>query len=139
MGTPTAMNGFDPAAEAGTLADLFNSLSEALDDFRLSDTDPPLTTDQMARLKDEAQALEDRAHYFTAQAIGATLQTIQPDLQQIRNVTAAAKAQLQNLQTADKVISVATSVLSLGTAIAAGNPASIIAAANALGNTLAGN
>jgi len=66
----------DPAAEAGQLADLFNSLSQALDDFRLGDRIPPLPADQLARLKDEAQALEDRAHFFTAQAIGATLQSI---------------------------------------------------------------
>jgi hypothetical protein len=127
----------DPAAEANQMADLFNDLSQAVDDFRLSDLDPPLSTDQASRLKDEAQSMEDRAHYFTAEAIGATLQSIQPDLANIKAVTAEAKSQLNNLDDISKAISIATSALSLGTAIAAGNPMSIAAAATALAQTLA--
>jgi len=138
MAPPAAAVPIDPAAEAGQLADLFNSLSQALDDFRLGDRVPPIPDDQLARLKDEAQALEDRAHYFTAQAIGATLQSIQSDLTNIKAVTAQAKAQLVVLNDVSKAISIATSALSLGTAIAAGNPASIAAAAEALAQTLTG-
>jgi len=138
MATPAAPNGIDLVAEAGALADLFNDLSQALDDFRLGDIDPPLTADETARLKDEAQALEDRAHYFTAQAIGATLQTIQPDLAKIKELTVAAKTQLAHLNDVAKVIGVATSVLSLGTAIVAGNPGGIFTAADALEQTLTG-
>ena len=126
----------DPAAEAGQLADLFNGLSQALDDFRLDDHNPPIPGDQLARLKDEAQALEDRAHYFTAQAIGATLQSIQPNLANIKAVTTQAKNQLGVLNDVSKVISIATSALSLATAIAAGNPGSIATAATALAQTL---
>jgi hypothetical protein len=123
----------DPAAEAGNLADLFNALSQAVDDFRLGDTIPADTPrDQVARLKDEAQALEDRAHHFTAEAIGATLQSIQPDLANIKAVTAEAKTEVGILNDVSKVISIATLGLSLGTAIAAGNPASIAAAVEAL-------
>ena len=128
----------DPTAEAGKLADLFNSLSQALDDFRLGDHIPPIPADQLGRLKDEAQAIEDRAHFFTAQAIGATLQSIQPDLANIKAVTVQAKTQVGVLNNVSKVISIATSALSLGTAIAAGNPGSIAAAATALAQTLAG-
>jgi hypothetical protein len=128
----------DPAVEAGQLADLFNNLSQALDDYRLDDHVSPIPADQLARLKDEAQSLEDRAHYFTAQAIGATLQSIQSDLVKIKGVTAQAKDQVSKLNDVSKVISIATSALSLGTAIAAGNPVSIVAAADALAQTLAG-
>jgi uncharacterized phage infection (PIP) family protein YhgE len=138
MTPPAVPVPIDPADEAGQLADLFNNLSQALDDFRLADHDPPISTDQLARLKDEAQSLEDRAHYFTAQAIGATLQSIQPNLAKIKADTAQAEAQLGKLNDISKVITIATSVLSLGTAIAAGNPLSIVAAANALAETLAG-
>jgi hypothetical protein len=126
----------DPAAEAGRLADLFNDLSQAVDEFRLSDQDPPLTGYQMARLKDEAQALEDRAHYFTAEAIGATLQSIQQELANIKAVTSQAQAQLRVLNNISRAIAIATSALSLATAIAAGNPSSIGAAAKALAETL---
>jgi hypothetical protein len=137
MAQPALPVPLDPVAEAGALADLFNNLSQALDDFRLSDHDPPLSSEELGRLKDEAQALEDRAHYFTAQAIGATLQSIQPDLANIKAVTAQAKNHVGVLQDVSKVISIATSALSLGTAIAAGNPASIVAATSALAQTLA--
>jgi hypothetical protein len=136
MTTPLSLP-MNAAEEAGELADLFNDLSQTVDEFRLADHDPPLTPDQLARLKDEAQALENRAQHFTAESIGATLESIQADLANIKNVTAEANAQLGHLNTVADVISIATSVLSLGTAIAAGNPGSIIAAAEALGQTLA--
>ena len=138
MATPGPPVPIDPVAEAGQLADLFNNLSQALDDFRLGDHTPPVPADQLARLKDEAQAMEDRAHFFTAQAIGATLQSIQSDLANIKAVTAQAKNQLAVLNDVSKVITIATSALSLGTAIAAGNPVSIAAAADALAQTLSG-
>ena len=136
MASPPPTVAIDPAAEAGQMADLFNALSQAIDDFRLSDMVPPLTADEASRLKDEAQAMEDRAHYFTAQAIGATLQSIQPDLATIKAMAVEATNQLGVLDEVSKVISIATSALSLGTAIAAGNPMSISAAADALAQTL---
>jgi hypothetical protein len=136
MSSPSARITIDPAAEAGQLADLFNDLSDAVDEFRLSNQNPPLTSQETSRLKDEAQMLEDRAHYFTAEAIGATLQSIQPNLSQIKLVTAEACDQLETLDKVSRVISIATSALNLATAIAAGNPSSIFAAATALGEIL---
>jgi len=136
MGSHGARISIDPTAEAGRLADLFNDLSQAVDEFRLSDLDPPLTMLQMSRLKNEAQALEDRAHFFTAEAIGATLQTIQQDLANIKAVTAQAQQQFQVLTNISKAIAIATSALSLATAIAAGNPLNIAAAAKGLAETL---
>jgi len=136
MGSHGTRISIDPAAEAGRLADLFNDLSQAVDEFRLSDLDPPLTMAQMSRLKNEAQALEDRAHFFTAEAIGATLQTIQPDLANIKAVTLQAQAQFKVLTNISKAIAIATSALSLATAIAAGNPVTIVAAAKGLAETV---
>jgi hypothetical protein len=127
----------NPAVEARRLADLFSSLSQALDEFRLGEHDPPIPADQFARLKKDAQALEDRAHFFTAKAIGATLQSIQADLSNIKAVTAQAKTQLVVLKDISRVISIATSALALGSAIAAGNPGSIAAATAELAGTLA--
>jgi hypothetical protein len=126
----------DPATEANNLANLFYALSQGVDDFRLTPRTPPLDPATAGRLKDEAQALDDRAHYFTAAAIGATLQSIQPNLEDIKTLTAEAQKQVNNANTVDKVIMIATSVLSLGTAIAAGNIPSILAAAQALETTL---
>jgi hypothetical protein len=122
-------------SDANDLATLFNEFSQAVDDFRLS-FEPPLAPSQMARLKDESQALEDRAHYFTAEAIGPTLESLQSDLASVKAVTAQAKAQLSGLNDVAKGITIATSVLSLGTAIAAGDPTTILAATQALGGVL---
>ena len=122
----------DPATEANNLANIFFSLSQALDSFRFAPRNPPLTPTQAARLKDESQALDDRAHHFTAEAIGATLQAIQGDLASIKTLTAQAKQQVQKLNDVDKVIKVVTSALSLGTAIAAGNLGNIQSAVEAL-------
>ena len=132
MPTNTGANQIDQATEANNLANGFYALSQATDDFRFAARNPPLTDAQAALLKDESQALDDRAHYFTAEAIGATLQIIQEDLSNIKVLTAQAKQQVQNLNDVDKVIKIVTSALSLGTAIAAGNVPSILSAAQAL-------
>lgn len=136
MASPSSGDPMDQAAQANELAVLFNDLSQAVDDFRLN-FEPPLQSEQMSRLKDESQALEDRAHYFTAQAIGATLAQIAPDLDAIKATTVEAKRQLYNLNSISKAISIATSAVSLGAAIAAGNPAAIAAATEALVQTMA--
>jgi hypothetical protein len=125
----------DPATEANNLANLFYGLSQALDDFRLN---PPAGTppEQLGQLKDEAQALDDRAHYFTGQAIGATLQAIQNNLAQVKGVTADATAQVGRLNDVSKIISIATAGLALGASIASGNPVSILSNAQALAQAL---
>ena len=128
----------DPAQEAEDLARLFNKLSQALDDFRLSDSIPDDTPPELlARLKDEAQALEDKAHFFTAEAIGATLQSVQIDLAKIKAATAEATAQVAKLNDVSKVISIATAGLALGASIASGNPGSIVATAEAFAQAVA--
>jgi hypothetical protein len=121
----------DAAKEAADLADLFNQLSDSLDDFRLNAPTgtPPA---QLSQLKDEAQALTDRAHHFTALSMAATLQAIQNDLAKIKAATASAAAQVAVLNNVSKVISIATAGVALGAAIASGNPASIVATAEGL-------
>jgi hypothetical protein len=138
MGTNAGPIVIDPVAEANALANLFYSLSQALDNFRLGDFNPPLSGDNAASLKAEAQALDDRAHEFTAQAIGATLQTIQADLAKIKDVTNQAIHQLGVLNDVSKVISIATSALSLGTAIVSGDPLAIVGAVDGLAEAVDG-
>jgi len=128
---------FNSADEANQLARLFYTLSQTVDDLRLGGTLVDATPADLGRLKDEAQALDNRAHYFTAEAIGATLLNIQSDLANIKAVTADAKTQLGTLNTVSKVIAIATAGLGLATAIAAGDPAAILGAANALATTVA--
>jgi hypothetical protein len=129
----------NPASEALELARLFHGLSLALDQFLLSDQFPPDTPpEQQALLRRQAQDLEDVSHDFTADAIQAILQSIQPDLDKIKDVTKEAKAQLGHLKTVSKVISIAAAGLSVGTAIVGGNPLSIGKAVEEFGKEVVG-
>ena len=136
MAGNTIANPIDPVAEANNLANCFYALSQAVDSFRFATRIPPLTDIQAGQLKDESQGLDNQAHYFTAQAIGATLQSIQSDLANIKTLTAQAAQQVQKLKDVDKVIKIVTSVLNVGTAIAAGNVTSILSAVNALSGAI---
>jgi hypothetical protein len=122
----------DPVSEVNNLANSFYVLSQAVDTFRFAARNPPLTADQAGQLQNASQAFDNQAHVFTAQAIGATLQAIQGDLANIKQLTAQAQQQVQNLNDADQVIKIVTSALSLGAAIAAGNVASIESSVQAL-------
>lgn len=126
---------FDPTEEAAQLASLFYRLSQALDDFRLKNWDS-IQPDDRGRLKDEAQALDTRAHYFTADAIGQTLKKIQGNLQNLKDTTANAKQAVANLNTVSKVISIATAGVVLAAAIASGNVGSIAAGVTGLAQTI---
>lgn len=129
----------DPASEALDLAHLFHGLSLALDQFLLSDQLPADTPpEEQALLRQHAQDLEDVSHDFTADAITAILQSIQPDLAKIKAVTKEAKVQLGHLKTVSKVISIAAAGLSVGTAIVSGNPLSIGKAVEEFGKEVAG-
>jgi uncharacterized iron-regulated protein len=107
------------AVTAGDLADLFNDLSQAIDEFRLS---PPAgtTTADLARLKDEAQALENRAHQFVAADMANTLARVQSDLQKLVDATGRVKKQIRLLNG-----------VAVGAAIATGNVAAIASTAQA--------
>ena len=127
----------DPAKEAGELADLFHALSQSLDEYRLSDDLPPDTAPaELKLLKRQAQEMEDLSHGFTAEAIGATLQSIHKDLAQIKAVTKEAKAQLAKLESVSKAISIATAGLSVGTAVLTGNPLAIAKAVEGFGEAV---
>ena len=129
----------NPASETLELARLFHGLSLALDQFLLSDQFPADTPpEQQALLRRQAQDLEDVSHDFTADAIQAILQSIQPDLDKIKDVTKEAKAQLGHLKTVSKVISIAAAGLSVGTAIVGGNPLSIGKAVEEFGKEVVG-
>ena len=121
---------------AGDLADLFNGLSQSIDDFRVN-APPGTTTDDLARLKDEAQALENRAHQFIAQDMAETLSRIQPDLQTIVDATAKVQQQIGVLNDVSKAISIATAGVALGAAIATGNIAAIGSTAQAFADSVA--
>ena len=87
-------------------------------------------------MKDEAQALENRAHQFVAQDMADTLARIQPDLQKLVNATAKVKQQTGLLNGVSKAIGVATAGVALGAAIATGNIAAIASTAQAFADSV---
>lgn len=127
---PTAAN------NSGSLAQQFYTLSQALDDFRLAHWSE-LSPDQRGQLKDEAQALDTRAHYLTADAIGALTASIQPELAAITNATNDAQKTLGNLNKLGNAVAIATAAVALGAAVATGNLASVSTAVVALTDTVA--
>jgi DNA repair exonuclease SbcCD ATPase subunit len=137
MATRTVTLGMIDAAEANELADLFSDLSQAVGEYRLADHTPPLSMAELARLKDEAQVLENRSHHFTAAAIGASLKSVQSDLDRIKSTTEEAAKQLGKIESFAKVISIVVSASSLAGAIATGNPALIIGAVQDLTDKVA--
>ena len=137
MASPTTPAPFDPAAESRRLSKLFDDLSEKVDAFRLSlPADTP--KEQLALLKGGAQSLEDQSHFFTAAAIGATLESIRDDLAQIKSVTAQAAEQLGVLTVVAKAIAIAGCAVDLGHAILGGDPGAILNAAEVLAKNVAG-
>jgi len=125
---------FDPAAEADRLFEIFNGLSNSLDEFLISANLPPA---ESAPVQAHSRKLEDMAHHFTAVSMAATLRAIQPQLDGIKTVTAEAKEQLNHLNDVAKVIAIAQAAVNVGTAIAGANPAAILGAAEGLAHTLA--
>ncbi len=124
-----------PAITAELLAKLFYGLSQSVDDYRIGHWET-LSEGERGRLKDEAQSLDTRAHYFTAEALGDALQAIASDLQQIDRTTADAKAALAVLKKGVNAVRIATAATALAAAIATGDPATVAGAVAGLGKAI---
>ena len=75
----------DPVKQAEELAQIFFSLSNSVNDFRLRpDNFNTLSPAQQQQLKDQALALSTRGQQCTAAGLGAILQGIQPHLSSIK-------------------------------------------------------
>jgi len=118
------MTPIDPVKQAAELAQIFFGLSNAVDDFRLRNFGS-LTPAQQQQLKDQAQALDTRGQQFTADALGAILQAIQPHLADIKQATKDAQDALRQLNDASAGLAIVDAAVALVGAIASGNVGSI--------------
>ncbi len=123
------------ANQAGNLAQTFYRMSQAIDDYRISNWGHLSTADR-GRLKDEAQALDTRAHYLTADALGNLLDPVQGSLKDIESVTTNADHALRVLNEVGQVISIATASVALAADIATGDPAAIGSGVKTLASTI---
>lgn len=123
-------------ADPGTLANQLFQLSQSLDDFRLSHWNS-LAPVQRDQLKDEAQALDSRAHYLTADALGDISAAMASELAAVVQATQDAQSAVQTLDTVDNVIAIAIAAVGVGAAVATGDIASIGTAVTALADAIA--
>src|ERR1017187_8813224 len=114
----------DPVKQAEELAQIFFNLSNAGDDFRLRNFNALSPTGQQ-RLKDQAQALDTRGQQYTADALAAILQGIQPHLQNIKQATPSAQAALAHLNNVVKAITIVDAAVALVGSIVTGDLGSI--------------
>jgi hypothetical protein len=114
-------------AQARSLAEDFFEISKAVGDYRFAHFDD-LTPDQLNALHRLQQQLSNQSNHFTAVAIEITLDDLQPTLARINQITGQVTTAVTTLNDIRRVISIATSIVSLGAAIASGSPATIAAA-----------
>jgi hypothetical protein len=114
----------DPVKQAEELAQIFFQLSNAVDGFRLNNYGRLSPADQQ-RLKDQAQALDTRGQQYTADALGAILQGIQPHLVNIQKATQDAQDALAHLNAVAKGLAIVDSAVALVGSIVAGDLGSI--------------
>ena len=89
-----------------------------------------LTQDQRDGLQALANELGDEVDHLTAVAIRLSLDELQETFAHLRDVTAGVKDAVAHLRNVGKVLTVATSLIGLGTAIASGQPGAVLSALN---------
>jgi|SRR5271157_6510254 len=114
----------DLTKQAEDLAQAFFGLSNAVDDFWQRNY-AALSPAQVQQLKDQAQALALRGQQYTADALGAILQGIQPHLKDIKQATQDAQDALGHLNDVGKAITIVDSAVALVGSIASGDVGSI--------------
>jgi hypothetical protein len=113
--------------QARTIAEEFFEVAKAVGDFRFAHFDA-LTQQQHAVLHNLQQQLSSQSNHFTAEAIQLTLDDLQPTLEHLGAVTQQVNDAVTTLNDVRKVITIATSFVSLGAAIASGSPGTIASA-----------
>lgn len=113
--------------QARALADGFFEISKAVGDYRFAHFDD-LEPDQLNALHSLQQQLSNQSNHFTAVAIEITLDDLQPALDRIGHITVEVNKAVKTLNDIRRVITIATNMVTLGAAIASGNPTTIASA-----------
>jgi len=115
----------DLSKQAEDLAQTCYGLSIAVDNFRIANY-AVLSQERRDDLKAQSEALATRGQAFTAEALGAILQRIQPHLASIKQATQAAQDALAHLNDVAKGITIVDSAVTLVGSIATCDVASIL-------------
>jgi len=100
------------ADQARQLADLFSQMADTVGAYRDAHYSE-LAPDERLKLEQQIQQLDDFCDQFTAEAIQATLETIQGDLDRIVSVTRDAGQALKHLTKIAEISSILSSVADL--------------------------
>ena len=113
--------------EARQLAQEFFEVSKNVGDFRFDHFDR-LTPQQNIALQNLQHQLSTQSNQLTALAISIGLDDLEPTLDRIQEVTDDVNQAVTTLNDIRRVISIATTFVSLGAAIASGSPNTIASA-----------
>lgn len=113
--------------QARQLAQEFFEISKGVGDFRFDHFDS-LIPEQNNALQNLQHQLSSQSNQFTALAISIGLDDLQPTLDRINQVTDDVNQAVTRLDDIRRVISIATTFVSLGAAIASGSPTTIASA-----------
>ena len=113
--------------QARAVADEFLAASEAVSDFRFREH-ANLSGNEVLALKSLEQKLANQSDDLTALAIKVALDDLDQTVAQIVKPTGDARAAIAKLNEIGKAVSIASNLVALGGAIAAGNPEGILTA-----------
>ena len=123
------------AEQEDELADRALELKQAVGEFRNRFFES-LTPGQRDGLQTLRVQLGDEVDHLTAVAIQLSLADLQKTLGHLRDITTGVNNAVAHLSEIRKVITIATAMVDLGTAIAAGNPGQALGAFESAGTSL---
>ena len=113
--------------QADQLADQRLALKVAMGNFRNTFFDT-LTPDQRDGLRNFCNLLGDEVDHLTNVAIQLSLADLQGSILQLGDITTGVNKAVDHLADLRKVLTVATSLVNLGVAVASGKPSTVLSA-----------
>jgi hypothetical protein len=116
--------------QAFQLAKQFSDIARELTEYRMSNF-AELTPDQRNQLEGLEFSIRNFSSDFVALSIKLALDDLDSALRDIKGATDKMKNAIGNLEKVNKILKVATTVVTIGAAIVSGNPAAIASAVGA--------
>jgi hypothetical protein len=116
--------------QAFQLAKLFHEVAQKLGNYRIANWDT-LSPSLRTKLEGLEWTIRNYSSDFTALSIKLDLDDLDSTLSSIKGATEKMKTAIKNLEKINKIIKVATIVVTIGAAVASGNPSAIAAAVGA--------
>jgi len=119
--------------QAFQLAKLFSDIAQKLTNYRISNWDE-LSPNQRTKLEGLEFTVRNYSSDFIALSIKLEVDDLEATLKDIKGATDKMKESIGNLKKINKILKVATIVVTIGAAVVSGNPSAI---ASAVGSAFA--